>query len=45
MQTNKNEEPKFRPNTDSDQEKYDSSQWLKMDTWGLYVMIHINQGK
>lgn len=45
MQTNKNEEPKFRPNTDSDQEKYDPSQWLKMGAWGLYVMIDINQGK
>lgn len=45
MQKTKNEGSKFRPNTDSDQEKYDPSQWLKMDAWGLYVMVHINQGK
>lgn len=45
MQTNKNELPKFRPNTKSDHEKYDSSQWLKMDAWGLYVLVCITQGK
>lgn len=45
MQKTKNGGPKFRPNTASDQEKYDPSQWLKMDSWDLYVMVHINQGK